>query len=125
MQTHFDRPTSVVELSNELVRIHKRSCGKGPTQTRMHVSGDTVVCVMHGGLTRTDELLIDHGYAEAVIEQRRALHALMRDELVAAVESTFGRHVISIMPSLDPAARVQEAARTGGFATRSGRRAAA
>jgi len=39
-----------------------------------------------------------------------------------AVEASVGRRIV--LPSLDPAARVQEAARTGGFATRTGRRAA-
>ena len=40
-----------------------------------------------------------------------------------AVEGSNGRRLV--LPSRDPAERVQEAARTGGFATRSGRRRAA
>jgi len=40
-----------------------------------------------------------------------------------AVEASAGRRLV--LPALDPASRVQEAARSGGFATRSGRRAVA
>ena len=40
-----------------------------------------------------------------------------------AVEGSNGRRLV--LPPSDPAARVQEAARSGGFATRTGRRAVA
>jgi uncharacterized protein YbcI len=91
----------LADLSNELVQLHKRNCGKGPIAARTHVSGDTLVCIMRGGLTQSEHTLRDAGHCESVEDGRRLLHEAMREDMIAAAERATGRRVISLMTATD------------------------
>ena len=47
--------------------------GKGPTKARTYAVGDLVVCVLQGGLTTGDRILLDHGRVDAVVASREDL----------------------------------------------------
>jgi uncharacterized protein YbcI len=94
-------------ITNELVALHKGTCGKGPSNARVHVGADVVVCVMRDGLTRLEQTLVEEGHADAVAEQRRLLHAAMRDRAVEIVQEALGRRVVSFMPASDSAMGIE------------------
>jgi uncharacterized protein YbcI len=94
-------------ITNELIALHKATCGKGPSTARVHAAGNAVVCVMHEGLTRLEQTLVECGHAETVADQRRLLHTTMREAAVALIERVLERRVVSFMPSSDPAAAIE------------------
>jgi uncharacterized protein YbcI len=95
------------DVSNALVRLHKRYVGRGPTKARTTMSADLVVCVLEGGFTQTELTLRDAGLLESVDRVRRELHEAAKDEMVAAIEGILGRRVRSFLSSNDAANDIQ------------------
>ena len=69
--------------------------------------------------------VVDPSELEEMLESHDKVYRpeSLRKACRRAVEASAGRRLV--LPAMDPASRVQEAARSGGFATRNGRRAAA
>ena len=63
----------LAEITKCLVQLHKECYGKGPTKARTYAVGDLVVCVLQGGLTTGDRILLDHGRVDAVVASREGL----------------------------------------------------
>jgi uncharacterized protein YbcI len=95
------------DLSNELVRIHKGVCGKGPTDARTFSAGETIVCVMKGGMTQADRVLAENNLAAATESHRRALNQVLGPQATMAVERLVGRTVSSTFYDVDPVANVE------------------
>jgi uncharacterized protein YbcI len=95
------------EISNELVSLHKATCGRGASDAATHVAGDTVVCVMRGVLTHADQTLLNNGEESAVRAQRERLHHAMRAEAKAIVERHTGREVTTVLFAVEPAAEIE------------------
>jgi uncharacterized protein YbcI len=101
--------TQLAALSDALVKLHKETCGRGPTHARCFSSGNAVVCLLFGGLTQAERSLLDSGREAAVIEQRQALHQLMRDQAREVVEKLLGRRVAALTMATDPANELETA----------------
>ena len=89
-------------ISNELVSLHKATCGKGATDAVTHAVGDTVVCVMRGILTHADQTLLRNGEVSAVRAQRERLHHAMRADAKTVVERHTGRDVATVLFAVEP-----------------------
>ncbi len=94
-------------IANGLVSLHKATCGKGPIDAVAHATGDTIVCVMHGGLTLAERTLLDEGHENLVRRQRDALHQAMRPKAKALVEHQLGRAVETVLFATEPADEVE------------------
>jgi uncharacterized protein YbcI len=94
-------------ISNELVSLHKATCGKGATDAVTHAVGDTVVCVMRGILTLADQTLVRAGEVSAVRVQRERLHHAMRSDAKAVVERHTGRAVATVLFAVEPVDEVE------------------
>lgn len=90
-----------LEVSNALSRLHKQYIGRGPTQSRTTIDGDLVVCLLEGGYTRAEQTLEEDGKGQLVAAGRLGLQDAMRDAMIAAVEQTLGRQVLSFMSAND------------------------
>jgi uncharacterized protein YbcI len=101
--------TTLAAVSDGLVKLHKDTCGRGPTNARTFASGDSVVCLLHGGLTRAERSLIAAGNEAAVLEQRRSLYAVMGPRARALVEELLGRRVTAMTLAADPANELETA----------------
>ncbi len=97
----------LLEISNAMVGIHKRTFGRGPTKARTSVTGDLVVCLLEGGFTRAEETLAQSGHVDSVVQTRLRLHALAEEEMIATVEQIVGRTVRSVMSASRPDQDVQ------------------
>jgi len=95
--------TQLAALSDALVKLHKESCGRGPTNARCFASGGVVVCLLFGGLTRAEQTLIASGGAPAVIRHRESLYEVMKPQACALVEEQLGRRVTAMTMAADPA----------------------
>jgi uncharacterized protein YbcI len=102
-----ERGRLLAEISNAVVAIHKRSYGKGPVKTQVHLSRDLLAVVLEGGFTRAEQTLHSHGHSEPVIHSRRKVAQAIERELCDAVESILLRAVRSFMSAPDPANELQ------------------
>jgi len=97
-----ERGRMLADVSNAIVRIHKRFYGKGPVKARAHLSQDVLTVILEGGFTRGEQTLQDHGHAGEVVRSRLAMQSAVESEFRAAIESILYRAVRSFMSANDP-----------------------
>lgn len=96
-------------ITSELVRIHTAAIGRGPRKSYSFHSGETLITIMLGVLTRAEQTLVSYGEGEAVLAMRRLSQRAMADDMKAAVTKVTGRQVLAQMSDnhLDPDMAVQ------------------
>jgi uncharacterized protein YbcI len=96
-------------ITRELVRIHTTAIGRGPRKSYTLHSGDTLITVMLGVLTRAEQTLVSYGEGEAVLAMRRLSQRAMSGEMKTVVAGLTGREVLAFMSDnhLDPDMAVQ------------------
>jgi uncharacterized protein YbcI len=96
-------------ITRELVRIHTAAIGRGPRKSYSFHSGDTLITVMLGVLTRAEQTLVSYGEGDAVLAMRRLSQRAMAAEMKAAVARLTGREPLATMSDnhLDPDMAVQ------------------
>jgi uncharacterized protein YbcI len=96
-------------ITRELIRIHTAAIGRGPRKSYSFHSGDTLVTVMLGVLTRAEQTLVSYKEGEAVLAMRRLSQRAMAEEMKAVVARLTGRDVLAFMSDnhIDPDMAVQ------------------
>lgn len=91
-------------ISNALAALHKRHYGKGPERVRTHITGETVLVLLYGGLTAIERTLREAGRIESVLEQRREFQLALEGEFKQIVTEATGQEVVAFMSvnHLDP-----------------------
>jgi uncharacterized protein YbcI len=82
-------------LSNAMVGLKKQYYGKGPSRARSYLMDEYVFVVMEGGLTRSEETLLEAGEARLVREYRLAFQESVTNTTTRAVEELTGRKVLN------------------------------
>jgi uncharacterized protein YbcI len=90
----------LAQISTELVQLHSRYYGKGPTKAKTHLVDDTVLCLLRGGFTTIERTLIGTGEQESVLQMRRSFQQVMEDAFRNVVEEATGRKVIAYMSAV-------------------------
>jgi uncharacterized protein YbcI len=92
------------QISREMVRLMRRTAGRGPTQARTTIGRDHVLVMFRDALTEGERNLIADGRDELVAPVRHAYQDVMSDEARAIVERELERRVIGFMSanSLEP-----------------------
>jgi len=90
----------LARISTELVQLHSRFYGKGPTKAKTHMVDDAVLCVLRGGFTTIERTLIESGDRDPVLRMRRSFQQAMEDEFRRVVEDATGRTVIAYMSTV-------------------------
>jgi uncharacterized protein YbcI len=106
-QTAEPTSTPSLEIANAMARLHKEFVGRGPTNSRVTIDGDMVVCLLEGGYTKAERTLEDNDKGDLVAAGRLGLQDAMRNALIANVETTLGRRVRSFMSANDLAQNLQ------------------
>ena len=88
-----DRASVAAEISREIVRLHARLFGRGPTRAKSFVYDDFALCILEDVLTRAEKTLVGAGNTEQVHATRMAFQDAVRDDFVAIVEEATGRKV--------------------------------
>lgn len=86
-----------VAISNAVVQIVRDYTGRGPTKARTEISDHLITCVLGDGLTKGEQMLVDHGRENHVLRTRVEFQNAMGDDLIAAVEEATDRHVLAYM----------------------------
>jgi uncharacterized protein YbcI len=88
-----DRATIAADISREIVRLHARLFGRGPTRAKTFVYDDFALCILEDVLTRAEKTLAAAGNIEQVHATRTAFHGAVRDDFIQIVENATGRTV--------------------------------
>jgi uncharacterized protein YbcI len=96
-------------ITRELIRIHTAAIGRGPRKSYSFHSGDTLITVMLGVLTRAEQTLVSYKEGDAVLAMRRLSQRAMAEEMKAVVARLTGRDVLAFMSDnhIDPDMAVQ------------------
>jgi uncharacterized protein YbcI len=89
-------------ISDGIVALLKEFFGRGPESAKTYLTGDLVVCLVRGGLTRIEQTLLETGHADEVLRQRVAFQEVMRERFEALVAGATGRPVVSFMSGNQP-----------------------
>jgi uncharacterized protein YbcI len=84
----------LAEVTNAVVRLHRRHYGKGPTRSKSYLVDDVLVCVMRDVFTTVERTLVEAGDHAKVRETRLAFRDAMRDRFIEEVERVVGRPVL-------------------------------
>ncbi len=87
----------LAEVTNAIVRLHRRHFGKGPTKSKSYLLDDVLVCVMRDVYTTVERTLIESGRVDRVRETRQAFQEAMQVEFAQAVERVTGRKVVAVL----------------------------
>jgi uncharacterized protein YbcI len=82
-------------LSNAMVGLKKQYYGKGPSRARAYLMDEYVFVAMEGGLTRSEETLLEDGKADLVRTYRLAFQETVTQTTTRAVEELTGRRVLN------------------------------
>lgn len=95
------RGALVSQLSREIVQLHARLYGRGPTKARSYLQGDYAVCVLEEVFTTAERTLITVGSGEHVSETRSKFQAAVKEEFIEVVERITGRTVRVFLSQVD------------------------
>jgi uncharacterized protein YbcI len=87
----------VAQISRDIVHVHARFYGRGPTRAKTIWRDEIVVCVLEDIFTKAELLLIDAGRFSDVRLNRQAFQDEVEPLLRAMVESATGRRVKSFL----------------------------
>jgi uncharacterized protein YbcI len=88
-----ERGPLAAQISREVVQLHARLYGRGPTKARTYLERDYVLCVLEEVFTVAERTLIRAGNGEQVMATRMAFQDAMQDEFTELVEEATGRGV--------------------------------
>jgi uncharacterized protein YbcI len=91
-------------VSREIVQLHARLYGRGPTKARTFVEPDYVLCVLEEVFTVAERTLIRAGNGEQVMATRMAFQDAMQEEFVSLLEEAMGRRVRAFISQVHIAA---------------------
>jgi uncharacterized protein YbcI len=74
-------------IGAEIVRLHSEYYGRGPTRSKVFVSGELVVVVLEETFTPAERTLIARGEAEGIQDIRRRFQRAMADQFTSFEEA--------------------------------------
>jgi uncharacterized protein YbcI len=87
-------PGSVAsEISREVVRLHARLFGRGPTRAKTYLEDEYVLCILEDVFTPAEHTLIGAGREDQVHATRSAFQTAVEGDFVTIVEIATGRKV--------------------------------
>ena len=96
-----DRGAIVADLSREIVRLHARMYGRGPTKARSYLQADYALCILEEIMTMAEQTLVATGSAEHVRDTRMKFQDAVADQFIAIAEQTTGRSVRVFVSQVD------------------------
>jgi uncharacterized protein YbcI len=91
----------VAQLSREIVQLHARLYGRGPTKARSYLHGDYAACVLEEIFTTAERTLIAAGSGDHVSDTRKKFQDAVKGEFVGVVERITGRRVRVFVSQVD------------------------
>jgi uncharacterized protein YbcI len=96
-----ERGAQLAQLSREIVQIHARLYGRGPTKARSHIHSTYALCILEEIFTPAERTLIDTGSWEHVRATRDKFQDAVKEEFVDVVERIVGKQVTGFFSQVD------------------------
>jgi uncharacterized protein YbcI len=108
-QPESERGPGASRISREVVGLHARLNGRGPTKAKTFIHEDYVLCLLEDVFTTGERTLVGAGSSDQVHATRTAFQQAVRDEFIEIVESAVGRTVRAFVSSthIDPEISVE------------------
>lgn len=110
----------VAAISRDIVQVHARFYGRGPTKAKTIWRDEIVACVMEDVFTKAETLLVENGRFEDVRSHRTAFQDQVEPLLRHSVEATTGRKVKSFLSQISEDGAACELFILGGSAQEGG-----
>jgi uncharacterized protein YbcI len=81
------------QVSREIVRVHARLYGRGPTRAKTFLNHEYALCILEDIFTRGEQTLIGAGNAAQVHSTRLAFQEAVEGEFTSIVETITRRRV--------------------------------
>ena len=88
-------------VSRQIVQLHARLYGRGPTRAKTYITQDYLLSVLEEIFTAAERTLIAAGKGEHVQTTRMAFQDAVKDQFVEMVERTTGRGVRTLISQVD------------------------
>ncbi len=89
--------TVLTEIADAMIRLTGEYSGRPPVRARTAIANDIITVLLEDTLTKGEQKMLDSGREDTVLTKRRNYHAMMRDDMVAAVQTLSERTVIAFM----------------------------
>lgn len=96
-----DRGAVVADLSREIVQLHARMYGRGPTKARSYVQSDFALCILEEIMTQAELTLAASGSPDHVRDTRMKFVDAVADQFIAIAEKVTGRSVRVFISQVD------------------------
>ena len=87
------------EIQREIVKLHKRHFGRGPTKTKLYLHEDSILMLMFHGHTAAEGSLAASGDTRGVSQTRVDISEDIKVQYIEVVERLTGRQVVGFMSS--------------------------
>ena len=81
------------QISREIVQLHAKLYGRGPTKAKTYVHEDYILCLLEDVFTPAERTLVGAGNTEQVEASRRAFQDAVASEFIEIVERASDRTV--------------------------------
>ena len=88
-----DRGAISSQVSREIVQVHARLYGRGPTKAKTFVQDEFILCVLEDVYTPAERTLVAAGSAAEVKASRHAFQEAVAEQFIEIVERAAGRRV--------------------------------
>ena len=88
---------AIALISREIVQVHARFYGRGPTKAKTIWRDEIIVCVLEDIFTKAEVLLVDGGRFQMVRANRQAFQDEVEPLFRAVVEGATGHRVRSFL----------------------------
>jgi uncharacterized protein YbcI len=93
--------SSLTELSNAMVALHREQFGRGPAAARAFIDGGMAVCVLTDVFSQVERTLIEAGRLDHVRGTRLLHKQTMEERYKTRAESILGRRVLAFMSAVN------------------------
>jgi uncharacterized protein YbcI len=92
------------EVTTALVGLFREYTGRGPTKARTTLADDSVLVVLQDTMTQEERMLVVKGKCDTVLDTRRQVQEILRQDAIEIVERITARKVVAFMSSnhVDP-----------------------
>jgi len=86
-------------LEREFAKFAKERIGKGPSKTKVRIHDDVLLCIQYGFLTKAEEIIINSGHLDKVVDYRRIYITACIHDIDTIIEQVLNRHIKDFFPS--------------------------
>ncbi len=86
-------------LEREIAKFAKERIGKGPSKTEVRIAADILICVQYGFLTKAEEIIIESGHPDKVMDYRRVYIMQCVNDIEEIIYQVVNRRIKHFFPS--------------------------